>query len=169
MTSKAKTDEEIADECTFLGEISGGRQMWLRPALFEQDHEAIENIAKQAKACNPFLGKRFSSAAGYAAYSVRVLVDVEPDGVQRCVGFSCFEMKEEGEHAIFFLAVDELKQRKGCGRALFDDIRDQGAPRRYTSTLPKGADAGLAFSSALGFNENGRTARGGIRLRRDEW
>ena len=163
MTSK--TDEEIADECTFLGEISGGRHMWLRPAVFEQDHEAIENIAKQSKACNPFLGERFSSAEGYEAHTIRLFVDIEHDGVERLVGFSCFEMKKDGEHAIFFLAVDELKQRKGCGRELFEDIRTHGAPRRYTSTLPKTAKAGLAFSSSLGFNENGRTARGGIRLR----
>ncbi len=156
------------DDFTYLGTFAGG-QMWIRPAYFEQDHEAIENVAKQSKACNPFLGKRFSSAEGYEAHTVRVLVDREPDGVQRCVGFSCFEMKEDGEHAIFFLAVDEREQRKGCGRELFEDIREKGAPRRYTSTLPKTAEAGLAFSAALGFNENGRTARGGIRLRLEEW
>lgn len=168
MTSK--TDEEIADECTFLGEISGGRHMWLRPALFEQDHEAIENVAKQSAVGAAFLraGTKAWHGELFDEGGVRVLVDVEADGTQRLVGFSVTRTTD-GAVSIYLIAVDELKQRKGCGRALFDDIRDQGAPRLYTSTLPKAAEAGLAFSSALGFNENGRTARGGIRLRRDEW
>lgn len=165
MTSK--TAEEIADECTFLGEIGGGRHMWIRPALREQDHEAIAYVAAQSKICAAFTRATYSSEAMYAAGRIRVLVDLLPDGTQRCVGFSCSKPKKD-ETAVFFLAVDEQAQRKGCGRELLIDVQERSEARRISSTLPKSCEAGLAFASACGFHTHGQTAKGGIRLRLDD-
>lgn len=163
----SKTDEEVADEWTFLGEISGGRNMWIRPALREQDHEAIANVAAQSKVCATFPRATYSSEAMYAAGRIRVLVDVGADGTQRCVGFSCSKPRED-ETAVFFLAVDERVQRKGCGTELLIDLQERSEARRISSTLPKSCEGGLAFASARGFYTHGQTAKGGIRLRLDD-
>lgn len=157
------------DDCTFLGQIVGEVQMWIRPGIFEQDHRAIGNVARQSP-----VGATFLKAAAkwiedaYAEGRVRVLIDREPDGTQRCVGFTVSKAKAE-ETAVFLIAVDENVRRKGCGRELLADVQKRSEARRLTSTLPKSCAEGLAFSAACGFYEHGRTAKGGVRLRLDEW
>lgn len=143
--------------------------MWLRPATFEQDHDAIENVAKQSGIGKAVLRTGMMNEGAYADGGVRVLVDREADGTQRCVGFSCFTLGGD-ETMILLIAVDKRERKKGCGRLLFEDVQSRGTPRRFASTLPKkGARGALAFSSALGFTENGLTAKGGTRLRLESW
>ncbi len=157
------------EDCTFLGTIEGGVDMWIRPGIFEQDHKAVGNVARQSP-----VGATFLKAAAkwiedaYAEGRVRVLVDRHPDGTQRCVGFSVAKPKED-ETALFLIAIDGHERRKGCGRELLIDLQGRSEARRITSTLPRGCEDGLAFSAACGFYEHGRTAKGGVRLRLDEW
>ncbi len=163
-----KTDLDEAD-FTFLGGVEGGVGMWIRPALYEQDHEAIEHVAKQSAIGKVVLRTGRISEDAYALGGVRVLVDREADGTQRCVGFSVFSLGGD-ETMIYLIAVAKSERKKGVGRELFLDVTRRGSPRRFASTLPKnGAKGALAFSSALGFTENGRTAKGGTRLRLESW
>lgn len=164
------TDRPSFDEAdyTYLGTWAGG-DMWIRPAIYEEDHEAISNVAKQSAIGKAVLRTTRMNEDAYALGGVRVLVDREPDGTQRCVGFSVFKQADD-ETSIFLIAIAKSEWKKGCGRELFLDVTKRGSPRRFTSTLPaKGSGAALAFSLALGFTENGRTGRGGIRLRMDAW
>lgn len=137
--------------------------MWLRPTFRKHDHGAILALAKQHPECRAFSNGTYSGPSVYKAGWVRVFIDLEADGKQRLIGFSCH--RPDNDHTkLFFLAVDRNELRKGVATELLEDVKHRCFPPRIVTTLPPTAEAGLAFCAARGFTEVGRTPKGGIRL-----